>query len=136
MECDRIFFAILGHFLHFYPASNPKNQNFEKMKKRLEVSSFYTSVPKIMIIFYTVPEIWYMTNVISFFFILGIFCFFTPLTVPKIEKFKTEKNTWRYHHFTHVYQKLWSDNVWFLKYSVQQTNEQIEKVTYRGGCPI
>ena len=26
------FFVVLGHFLHFDPP-NPKNQNFEKMKK-------------------------------------------------------------------------------------------------------
>ena len=29
---------------------------------------------------------------------------------------------WRYHHFTHVYQKLWSHDVWFLRYGAQQTN--------------
>ena len=29
----RQFFVILGHFLHFDPPNNPKNQNFEKMKK-------------------------------------------------------------------------------------------------------
>ena len=28
------FFVILGRFLPFYPPSNPKNQNFEKMKKK------------------------------------------------------------------------------------------------------
>ena len=27
------FFVILDHFLPFYPPDNPKNQNFEKMKK-------------------------------------------------------------------------------------------------------
>ena len=27
------FFVILDHFLPFYPPNNPKNQNFEKMKK-------------------------------------------------------------------------------------------------------
>ena len=30
---DRQFFVILGHFLHFDSPNNPKNQNFEKMKK-------------------------------------------------------------------------------------------------------
>ena len=53
---DRIF-VILDYFLPFY-APNPKNQDFKKMKKKhLEISSFYNSVPKIMIICYTVPEI-------------------------------------------------------------------------------
>ena len=27
------FFVISEHFLHLYPSNNPKNQNFEKMKK-------------------------------------------------------------------------------------------------------
>ena len=67
------FFVILGHFLPFYPTNDPKNQNFEKMKKtpekkHLEISSFYISVPKIMIICYTVPEIWHVTDVIIFHF--------------------------------------------------------------------
>ena len=34
MKCEgQNFFVILDHFLHFYPANNPKNQKFEKMKK-------------------------------------------------------------------------------------------------------
>ena len=117
------FFVILDHFLPFYPPNNPKNQNFEKMKKMsgdiiilhtctknydqmmygswdmvhdrcncyfsfwaifcpftpltaqkikilkkwkkcLEISSFYIRVPKIMIRWCTVPEIWCVTDVI------------------------------------------------------------------------
>ena len=67
------------------------------------MSSFYTRVPKIMIICYTVPEIWHVTDVILIFHI-GLF--FAPLLTsqPKKSKFqKNEKNTWRYHHFTCVY---------------------------------
>ena len=71
-----IFFVILDHFLSFYHPSNPKNENFIKLKKEpLEISSFYTSVTKIMIIFYTVSWIWHVTNVIIFHFGL----FFAPL---------------------------------------------------------
>ena len=40
----------------FYPPKSPKNQNFEKLNL-LEVSSFYTCVRKITIIWCTVPEI-------------------------------------------------------------------------------
>ena len=58
------FFVILGHFLPFYPTKNLEKQHFEK---HLEISSFYTSVPKIMIIRYTVPEIWYVMDVIFIF---------------------------------------------------------------------
>ena len=55
------FFVILDHFLPFYPTNKPKNQKFEKMKKSLEISLFYTYVPKIMIRC-TVPEIWCGTD--------------------------------------------------------------------------
>ena len=57
------FFVILDHFLPFYPPDNPKNQNFEKMKKK----------------------------------------------------------PWRYYYFTHVYHKLQSYYVLFLRYRAQQT---------------
>ena len=49
------FFVILDYFLPFYPTNNPENQDFEKWTKCLEISSFYTSAPKIMITCYTVP---------------------------------------------------------------------------------
>ena len=60
-----------------------------------------------MIICYTVPEIWCMTDVI-FIFQFGVFLPFTPHPPPTPKKSfqKNEKNAWRYHHFTHVYQKL------------------------------
>ena len=46
-----------------------KNQNLQKnWKDCMDISSFYNSVPKIMIICYTVPEIWCMTDVIIFHF--------------------------------------------------------------------
>ena len=43
---------------------------------------------------------------------------------PKNQKdiLKKWKNCWRYHHFTHVYQKSQSYNAWFLKYGVRQTS--------------
>ena len=41
--------VIWGHFLPFYPLKKPQNQNFEKWKNLLEISSFYTCVPKIKI---------------------------------------------------------------------------------------
>ena len=71
------FFVILGHFL---PFNKPKNKNFQKMKKKksLDISSFYTSVPKIMIICYTVPEIRHVTDVIRVF----DFGLFSTLLLP------------------------------------------------------
>ena len=60
MVRDIKLFFILGYFLSFYTPNNLKNQNFKKkVKKRLEISSFYTCVPKMMIRWCMGPEIWY-----------------------------------------------------------------------------
>ena len=74
----RKFLVILGNFLPFYSPNTLKNENIKNEKKPLEISSSYTSVPKIMIICYTVPEIWHMTDVIVIF-ILGYQAFFQEL---------------------------------------------------------
>ena len=140
------FFVILGHFLPFDPPNNPKNQNFEQMKKvsggiiilhmctinenhmmhsswdmehnrqklfsfwtlfcpftpltthkikilknerSLKISSFYTSVLKIMIMCYTVPEIWHVTDVIVIFH-FGLFLAFLSPLPPN-----SPKNQWK-----------------------------------------
>ena len=54
-------------------------------------------------------------NVLS---IWTISCHFTPLRTLENQNFEKMKNSaWRYHHFTQVYQKLWSDGILFLRYS-------------------
>ena len=112
--------VILGHFLPFHPPKTPKNQNFDKWTNLLEISSFYTYVPKITIIWCTVPEIWSETD--------RICCHSGPLLAllppygyRKSTFWKNEKNTWWYYHFTNVYHKLQSYDVWFLRYGMQQT---------------
>ena len=77
----------------------------KKKKNPLEIPSFYTIVPKVMIIGYTIPEIWCMTHV-TFIFHFGLFFALLPLTAQKMKISKNEKNVWRYHHFTQLYQKL------------------------------
>ena len=57
-------------------------------KKHLKIS-FYTSVPKIMIICYTIPETWYMKDVIIFYF--GLFFALLPSNSPKKQTFKKVK---------------------------------------------
>ena len=109
------YFSFLDIFLPFYPSNNPKNQNFKRMKKTLEISSFYNRAPKIMIICYTGPEIWCVTDVIIFHFGL----FFALL--PKNQHFrKMKKNTCWYHHFIQVYQTSLSYAILFLRYGVWQ----------------
>ena len=57
----------------------------------------------------------------EFFVILGHFLPFQPPDNPKNQNFKIEKNTWRYYHFTNVYPKWQSYDVWFLRYEVWRT---------------
>ena len=67
MVCDRCNCCF--SFSAIFCPNSPENQNAKKKwKKRLEISSFYNNVPKLMIICYTVPEIRCMTDVIIFHF--------------------------------------------------------------------
>ena len=95
MDVIFIFHLGLFFFLPFHPPSNPKNQNLKKKKKKKGQEHFLLFWP--------------------------IFCPCAPLrTQIKIKK-KNEKSTGRYHHFTHVYHKWQSYDVWFLRYGVQWT---------------
>ena len=73
----------------FDPPNNPKNQNFEKIKKRLEIS-FYTCVREMTIIWCMVPEISKQDrqNFLSFW---ASFFPLTPLTTQKIKILKKRK---------------------------------------------
>ena len=110
--------VILGHLSPFYPSKKPQNQNFEKWKNLLEISSFYTCTKNHNHMMY---GSWDMEcdrqNFLSFW---TVFCPFTPLTTPKIKILKNEKICWRYHHFTHAYQKSQSYDVRFLRYRGRQ----------------
>ena len=115
--------VIIFHFGPFFallPPNSPTNENFKKMKKTPGILSLYTSVPKIMIIWYTVPEICCVRNVIIFSFWAIFLPFYPQLEKSKFKK--TEENTWREHHFTHVYPKLWWDDVRFLINGAQQAD--------------
>ena len=105
-------------------------------KKHLEVSSFYASVPKTMIICYTVPEMYGAQRMELLFFILGYFLPFYHPNGPKNQNFKksqknknnnnnnkktNKKTTWRY-HFRHVYQNLWLDDVQLLRCGAPRTD--------------
>ena len=86
------YFSFWAIFCPFTPLTAQKIKILKKWKKHLEISSFYTSVPKIMIICYTVPEIWRVTDACYFSF-WAIFCPFTPVTAQKIKIF----NKWKKH---------------------------------------
>ena len=120
------FFVILGHLLPFDPPNNPKDQNFEKIKK----------LPRNIIILHLCAtnddhmmyDFWdmecYRQNFFSFW---TLFCPFSPpsptLTTQRIKILKNWKKTLlRYHHFTQVHHKWQSYDVWFLRYQLQQTD--------------
>ena len=88
-ETDNCF-SFWDNVCPFIPPNNPENQNLEKKKKkekkRLEMSSFYTCAPKIMIIWSMPPEIWSATD--------RSFCHFGPFFALLLltPNFKTWKN--------------------------------------------
>ena len=84
------FFCHLGSFFSSFTAW--KNENFKKMKKTLEISSFYTSLPKFMIICYTVPEIWRVTDVLLFFILGYIFPIYKWKKMKQPKTWKFQKN--------------------------------------------
>ena len=107
------YVTVIFHFGLFFALLTPTAQKInisKEWKKHLEISSFYTSVPKIMIICHTVPEIWCVTGVIVIFH-FGLFFALLHPSSPKNKNFKKmKKNPRRFHHFTHVYQHLWLDD--------------------------
>ena len=123
-----ITFCHFGPFFALYPNSNLKNENFEeKMNKK----------PGDTIILHKCTKnhdhmlhcSWdVMHDECNFYFsFLAIFC-----PPPEKSKFKkNEKNAMRYHHFTQVYQKLWSYDVQFLRYCSRRTDGQTDEGTDR-----
>ena len=95
-----------------------KNETVRKMKiskkwkKHLEISSFYTSVLKIMIICYNVLEIWCMTVVIVIFHFGLFFAFLPPPNNPKTKNFKKTK-------------KLEGDLLWLFKNYLQNCEQRV-----------
>ena len=84
IKCDKQnFLSFWTIFCPFNTLTTWKIKISKKWKKHLEIS-FYTSVPKIMVICYTVPEIWCMTNVIVIFH----FGLFFALLPPQSKKSK------------------------------------------------
>ena len=104
---DGITFSIWAIFWPFtlLTAQKIKIKKKKKMKKMPGDINILHKLPKIAIICHTVPEIWHVANVIVFF-ILGYFFKLLSSQQPKKYRFrKNEKKSWRYPHFTRVYQK-------------------------------
>ena len=82
-KCNRCF-PFWAIFCPFTPLTAQKIKFQKNEKKGLEIPSFYTCVPKIMIICYTVPEIWHVTDVIIIFNFRPFFAIL-PTNSPQIK---------------------------------------------------
>ena len=87
-----IYFSFWAIFCHFTSLTARKIKISKNWKKLLEISSLYTHVPKIMIRWCTVCEIWCVTDVINFHFRP----FFAILTSQQPKKSKLKKK-WKKH---------------------------------------
>ena len=56
------YFSFWAIFCPFTPPNSPKIKISKKWKKILEISSFYTCVPKVMIRWCTISQIWCATD--------------------------------------------------------------------------
>ena len=89
----------LGNFSSFNLLTAQRMKISKKWKKHLEVSSFNTNVPEIMIICYNAPEIGHMAVAIVIFYFFWLFLALYPIPPPpplrpnslKNKKFKKMK---------------------------------------------
>ena len=99
---DNIF-CHFGLFFALLPSeNNPKNQNFDKLKKMHgDILILHKCTKNHDYMWYCSLDVHDRCN--CYFSFWASFCPFTSLTAQNI-KIKKKKSTWRYHHFTIVYQ--------------------------------
>ena len=89
------FFCHLGLLGYFFVLLSPslKNENFKKLKtkKGYEISPFYTSVPKIIIISYTISGIYHMTVYTCYFPFWASFHLLVKFLLPTAKKIRISK---------------------------------------------
>ena len=125
---DVVIFSFWAIFCPFTPLTCPKNRNWKKLKKKSgDIIILHKCIKNHDQMLYCS---WDMAHDgCNCHFSFWAFFFF-PFTnkkstkknnSPKNQNFKKmkKKKAWRYHHFTHVYQKLWLDDVWFLRYGAR-----------------
>ena len=125
IECDRLKLAILSLFCPFTPLKTKKKKKFFWKNDKNIIGDIIlhicTKNPNHMM--YGSWDMEYDGhNFLSFW---TIFCPFTTLTTQKIKNFEKIKKHLGY-LFTHVHHKLWSHDVWFLKYGAWQTDGQMD----------
>ena len=91
--------------------------HFEKYRKKNTCRYHYQNLDDMICMVYSSLDI--KQNILKLV-ILGHLLPFYAYKNPKIKTLKNENFCLRYHHFTHVYQKLQSYDVCFLRYGVRQ----------------
>ena len=115
----------MGHFLPFYPTIYPKNKIWKKCKNTPGdiILLHICSINEDHMMYGSCNTRHGKQNFLSFW---AIFLHLTLLTTQKINIFKKmkkkKKKLWRDYHFTLVYHKWWSYDVWFLRHGAQNTN--------------
>ena len=113
-----------GLFLPFYPLNSLKKSKFKKMKRQVPRDIIiYKSVPKIMIICYTLPEIWHVMDVIVIF---SFWAIFYPNS-QKNQNYKKMKRTPEISSFYTCVPKIMVRWWRFLRYGMQQTDGQTDR---------
>ena len=114
---DKMFCYFGPFFALFTLLTNLKNQNFEKVKKSPwnNIILYKCTKNHDHLVYCSLDMACNRCN--CYFSFWAIFCPFTSLTAQKTKfKKKMKKNTWRYHYFTLVYQKLWSYAILLLSF--------------------
>ena len=108
----RSFFALL---LHYWP---------QKLKFGKNVKNIWRYYPFTHVYHYSRSyDVWFLRYKVqkTVFCHFGQFLHFDSPNNPKKSKFwKNKKNTGRCYHYTLVYHKWWSYDVWFLRYRARQ----------------
>ena len=109
----------------------------KKWKTRLEISSFYTSVTKAVIICFTVALIWNATDVFVVFHFGLFICALTSLTARKIKNFKNWQkllDIWSFYTCVPKIMIRWCKvpEIWCATdgRNHRRTDPQMEKVIY------
>ena len=143
------FFVIVDYFLPFNPSNNPKNQNFENMKKENNNNNNNNKkCPGDTILTKCTKNydhvLYYFWNMVHdkcnfYFSFWAIFCLFNCLKTQKIKILKIWKKARKIlkPNYTKMYDHIMCSS-WDKVCNGYQdgwTDERMEQGTYRVGCP-
>ena len=116
MECDRQnFLSLWTVFCPFTPLTTWKIKILKNWKKTLDIIILHKCTKNHDHMLYCSLDV-ACQRFNCYFSFWTIFYRFTSLTAQEIKITQSEKNPWRYHHFTIVYQKSWPHATLFLRY--------------------